>query len=277
MVDTQALVEDLRAEQEGLASLLAGLAPADWSRPTPAPGWTITDQVAHLAFFDHSALTALTDADEFTKMVEAALADPDGYVDTAAAPLAALTPDALLTHWREASAALRAALAAAPAGTRVPWFGPPMSVPSKATARLMETWAHGQDVVDALGTTRAPTGRLKHIVHIALRARPYSYLARGLATPEAAVRVELAAPDGGVWRMGPDEARDVVRGDAEQFCLVLTRRRHAADTSLTTEGPAAEEWLRVGQTYAGGPGQGRQPGQFAASSTSRGRSGSERD
>ncbi|WP_017588201.1 TIGR03084 family metal-binding protein [Nocardiopsis ganjiahuensis] len=266
MVDTATLVEDLRAEQEDLAALLAGLATADWSRPTPAPGWSIADQVAHLAFFDRSALTALTDPDGFAKMLEAALADPEGYVDTAAAPLAGLPPQALLDEWRESSAALRSALAAAPAGTRVPWFGPPMSVPSKATARLMETWAHGQDVADTLGTTRQPTGRLRHIVHIALRARPYSYFARGLPTPEEAVRVELTRPDGGLWRMGPDEAADVVRGDAEEFCLVLTRRRHVADTALTAEGPAAQEWLRVGQTYAGGPGEGRRPGQFPARS-----------
>ncbi|GHC71075.1 TIGR03084 family protein [Nocardiopsis terrae] len=271
MVDAQALVADLRAEQEDFAALLDGLDAADWARPTPAPGWTIADQVAHLAFFDQSALTALTDADGFAKIVEAAVADPEGYVDTAAAPLAALPPDTLLAEWRAASAALRSALAAAPAGTRVPWFGPPMSVPSKATARLMETWAHGQDVVDALGTTREPTERLRHIVHIALRARPYSYFARGLPMPEAAVRVELTSPDGGLWRMGPEEAREVVRGDAEQFCLVLTRRRHVADTSLTAHGPAAQEWLRVGQTYAGGPGEGREPGQFS------GRTGSGRD
>lgn len=262
MVDTHALVTDLRAEQEELAALLDRLDAADWARPTPAPGWTIADQVAHLAFFDRSALTALTDADGFAKMIEAALADPEGYVDTAAAPLAALSPDALLAEWRDASDSLRSALLAAPAGTRVPWFGPPMSVPSKATARLMETWAHGQDVVDTLGTTRRPTERLRHIVHIALRARSYSYFARGLPMPEAAVRVELAAPDGGLWKMGPDEAVNVVRGDAEEFCLALTRRRHVADTALTAEGPAAEEWLRVGQTYAGGPGEGRRPGQF---------------
>lgn len=262
MVDTAALVEDLRSEQDELAALLRGTDPADWSRPTPSPGWSIADQVAHLAFFDESALTAVTDPDGFAAMVEAALADPEGYVDTAAAPLAALPPGVLLSRWCEASAALRAALLDAPAGTRVPWFGPPMSVPSKATARLMETWAHGQDVVDALGTIRQPTDRLRHVVHLALRTRSYSYLARGLPAPDTEVRVELTAPDGGLWRMGPDGAEDVVRGDAEQFCLVLTRRRHPADTSLTAEGPAAREWLEVGQTYAGGPGQGRRPGQF---------------
>ncbi|MEU3019725.1 TIGR03084 family metal-binding protein [Nocardiopsis sp. NPDC007018] len=262
MVDTAALVEDLRAEQEDLAALLRGSDPADWSRPTPAPGWSIADQVAHLAFFDGSALTAVTDPEGFAAVLEAALADPEGYVDSAAAPLAALPPGALLDRWVTASAALRAALLDAPAGTRVPWFGPPMSVPSKATARLMETWAHGQDVADALGVTRAATDRLRHVVHLALRTRSYSYLVRGLPEPGEEVRVELTGPGGDAWRMGPEGAGAVVRGDAEQFCLVLTRRRHPDDTGLEAEGPAAREWLEVGQTYAGGPGAGRRPGQF---------------
>ncbi|GAB3702547.1 TIGR03084 family metal-binding protein [Nocardiopsis oceani] len=263
MVDTHALVADLRAEQEELASLLDGLDGADWARPTPAPGWAVAHQVAHLAYFDRVAHTALTDEAAFGEILNGAIADPEGFGEKAIAPLVELAPAALLSEWRDASGSLRSALDSAPAGTRVPWFGPPMSVASKATARLMETWAHGQDVVDALGARRRPTTRLRHIVHIALRARAYSYFARGLPLPEAEVRVELTGPDGELWRMGPDGAEDVVRGDAEQFCLVLTRRRHVADTGLTAEGAAAEEWLRVGQTYAGGPGEGREPGQFS--------------
>ncbi|WP_431888220.1 TIGR03084 family metal-binding protein [Nocardiopsis alba] len=263
MVDVHALIEDLRAEQEGLAGLLSGLSPDDWATRTPAPGWDVTDQVAHLAFFDRAATTALTDEEAFARTLAEAAADPEGFVDSAAAPLATLPPDELLHFWVRSSAALREALAQAPAGTRVPWFGPPMSVASKATARLMETWAHGQDIVDALGTSREPTSRLAHIVHLALRVRPYSHMVRGLPEPPTPVRVELTAPDGGLWRMGPEEAVDVVTGDALEFCLVLTRRRHVADTDLRSRGEAAEEWLLIGQTYAGGPGEGRRPGQFA--------------
>lgn len=265
MVDKHALIEDLRAEQEELAALVEKIHPDDWSRPTPAPGWTITDQVAHLAFFDQAALTAITDEEGFGRILNEAIADPDRFVGTAAAPLAALSPNDLLLEWRRVSSKLRQAMAEAPAGTRVPWFGPSMSVASKATARLMETWAHGQDVVDALGVSRAPTDRLRHIAHLALRVRPYSYFARGLEAPQTPVRMELTAPEDGLWRLGPEEAEDVVTGDALEFCLVLARRRHVADTSLNARGEAAEEWLRIGQTYAGGPGEGRRPGQFTRS------------
>lgn len=261
MVDTHALIEDLRAEQEELVGLLADLDTAAWARPTPAPGWSIADQVSHLAFFDRAARTALTDPEGFDALLSEAMADPEGFAEPAPAPAERLLPE-----WQEAAGELRTALAEAPPGTRVPWFGPPMSVPSKATARLMETWAHGQDVVDALGVRRRPTARLRHVAHIAVRARPFSYLTHELPLPEEPVRVELAAPDGSTWHLGPPGAEQVVTGDAEEFCLVLTQRRHADDTALRTHGALAREWLEIGQAFAGPPGEGRRPGQFDAKS-----------
>ncbi len=89
MVDVHALIEDLRAEQEGLAGLLAGLSPDDWATRTPAPGWDVTDQVAHLAFFDRAATTALTDEEAFARTLAeaAAAAAPAGEVADPAEPL----------------------------------------------------------------------------------------------------------------------------------------------------------------------------------------------
>lgn len=260
MVDLHALLQDLRSEQEELATLLDDLTSEDWGRPTPSPGWTIADQVAHLAYFDRAAHTALTDPDAFGEILAAAMADPEGFSRPAPSPHTELLPE-----WRSASADLHGALAEAPAGTRVPWFGPDMSVTSKVTARLMETWAHGQDVVDALGVRRRPTARLRHVAHIAVRARPYSYLIRERELPKEPVRVELTAPNGSLWRLGAEEAEQVVSGDAEEFCLVLTQRRHVDDTELRAHGDVAREWLLIGQAFAGPPGEGRRPGQFTRS------------
>ena len=39
-----------------------------------------------------------------------------------------------------------------------------MSARSKITARHMETWAHGQEVFDALGKDREEKDRIKNIV-----------------------------------------------------------------------------------------------------------------
>jgi uncharacterized protein (TIGR03084 family) len=138
-----------------------------------------------------------------------------------------------------------------------------MSLASFITARIMETWAHGQDVADALGVVRPPSGRLRHVAFIGARAFANSFVSHGLPVPDAPVRVELVAPDGKTWAFGPADAADVVRGPALDFCLVVTQRRHPADTALSTEGPVAAEWLTIAQAFAGPAGKGRQPGQFA--------------
>ena len=137
-----------------------------------------------------------------------------------------------------------------------------MSLTSKLTARIMETWAHGQDVADALGRTRVPTDRLRHVAHIGVRARSFSYLVRGLPPPAVDVRVELTGPHGDIWEWGDPTSPDRVSGDAEQFCLVVTQRRHLDDTALRYTAGAAQEWLGIAQAFAGPPGEGRRPGQF---------------
>jgi len=145
---------------------------------------------------------------------------------------------------------------------RVPWYGPPMSPASFVTARLLETWAHGQDIVDALDIARLPTPRLRHVAHIGVRARRNSYAARGLEMPAGDVRVVLTGPGGERWSWNEDAA-DGVSGDAMDFCLVVTQRRHPADTGLVIDGPLAEEWMSIAQAFAGPPGKGRAAGQFA--------------
>ena len=137
-----------------------------------------------------------------------------------------------------------------------------MGAVSFASARLMETWAHGQDIVDALGVQRPATERLRHIAHIGVRARPFSYRIHDREPPVDDVRVELISPAGALWTWGEAGAGQRVGGTAMDFCLVVTQRRHLADTDLRLEGPVAEDWMRIAQAFAGPPGAGRKPGQF---------------
>jgi uncharacterized protein (TIGR03084 family) len=266
MADIAALVDDLRTEQRDLGTLLAALGAADWARPTPAPGWSVAHQLAHLAYFDRTATTALNDPAAFAPIAEAAAADPEGFAQRVLLPYLDLSPSGLLAAWQESAAGVADALLAAPGGTRVPWFGPPMSVASKASARIMETWAHGQDVYDTAGVSRPATPRLRHIARLALRARPYSYLVRGRPAPTTAVQLKLTGPGGQTWIFADPAGSDAaaVEGDAMEFCLVMTRRRHRDDTSLVASGEAADEWLTIGQAYAGPPGPGRPPSKSPA-------------
>ncbi|MGW5175240.1 TIGR03084 family metal-binding protein [Streptomyces sp. NPDC004082] len=257
MSDPSSVIDDLHRESEELDRLVGELDAGQWALATPAAGWSVAHQIAHLAWTDHSALLAVTDAPAFAAEVEKALAAPDSFVDEGADAGAALPPDRLLAGWRQGRAALEDALRAAPAGTRFPWYGPPMSAASMATGRLMETWAHGQDVADALGVVRAPTDRLRHVVRIGVRARDFAFGVRGLAVPPEEFRVEVVAPSGELWTYGPEDARQRVTGPALDFCLLVTQRAHRADLAVRAEGADAERWLDIAQAFAGPPGAGR--------------------
>ena len=260
MVELGPFVEDLRAESEALDALVAELAPEDWTRATPAAGWTIAHQIGHLNWTDEAALVRPTDSEEFARAGEAAAANPTGFVDDGAEAKTHLPPGQLLDEWRVGREKLAQALLAQPEGTKIPWFGPPMSAVSMATARLMETWAHGRDVADALGVTPEPTSRLRSIAHLGVRTRNFAYLMNGRQAPADEFRVELTAPDGSVWAWGPEDAEQSVRGNAEHFCLLVTQRAHRDDLDLVASGDDANEWLSLAQAFAGPSGGGREAG-----------------
>ncbi|OEJ33136.1 TIGR03084 family metal-binding protein [Streptomyces subrutilus] len=255
-----AVFADLREEGRELDALIGELPAPDWTRPTPAPRWSIAHQIAHLHWTDRAALLSLTDAAGFAHLVEEALEAPESFVDEGAGEGAKLPPAELLALWRSGRAALDAALAAASPDTRFPWYGPPMKAASMASARLMETWAHGQDIADALGVRRIPTARLRHVARIGVRARDYAYAVRGLPAPAEEFRIELTAPDGsGVWTYGPPDAPQRITGPALDFCLLATQRAHRSDLALAASGPDADRWLDLAQAFAGPAGPGRAP------------------
>ena len=256
----EAICGDLAAEHAELDAVVAGLNDGAWLTATPALGWNVADQISHLWFFDQRAALALTDHEAFAADIQWLAAN--GGTDASVAAGRALAPTELLGHWRHDRQVLLAIAADVDPSTRVPWYGPPMAARSFITARLMETWAHGQDVVDALHIVRTPTARLRHVAHLGVRARPFSYAVNSMPLPEVDVAVRLTGPDGDVWEWGPQDAADVVTGDALDFCLVVTQRRHLADTDLRIVGSAAAEWMGIAQAFAGEPGAGRERGQF---------------
>src|SRR4051812_25275876 len=247
--DMTELLDDLQAEHADLDALVDG---ADMSKPSAAAGWTVGDCVGHLWFFDREATTALRDPEAFQAGVEQLVRDPDGYMSGTLDQARALG-DTLPGKAREQRAELLDALRAADPGTKVPWYGPPKSPASFATARLMEYWAHGQDIADGLGVTRAPTARLRHICHLGVRTRGFSYAVRGREVPADDVHVRLTAPDGSTWQWGEPSLPDRVEGPALDFCLVVTQRRTVQDTALQVTGADATVWMSLAQAFAGPP------------------------
>jgi uncharacterized protein (TIGR03084 family) len=288
MITTQAAVlrqvtADLAQETTALAGVLSRLPTATWEKDTPAEGWTIRDQVTHLAFFDDATILALTDQPGFDAQRAELLVFGDRFPDVIAAQFRHLPGRDCLDWFLRSREALLTGYQAADPRLRLPWYGPSMGLVSSATGRLMETWAHGQDILDALGGQRQPTARLRHIADLGVRTFAFNFRLRGLPVPNRQVRVELTGPGGTAergstgslggpgaaggpgrqrWTWGPEDAADRVEGDAEEFCLVVTQRRNVADTGLTVTGPVAAEWLKIAQAFAGAATDTRPPGSF---------------
>ena len=256
------ICDDLSDEHASLDALVAHLDEEHWERATAAPGWTIRDQVCHVWFFDQRALLALDDPEAFA--ADARRLATAGGTDASVLPGREITGREMLDRWRVDRGALLDRARHVDASTRVPWYGPAMGARSFVTARLMETWAHGYDVADALGVERVATDRLRHVAHIGVRARPFSYAANHLPLPENDVHVALTSPTGETATWGAPGSADSVHGPMLDFCLVVTQRRHRNDMALDIRGEAAGEWMAIAQAFAGPPGPGRRPGQFSA-------------
>jgi uncharacterized protein (TIGR03084 family) len=246
------MLADLAAESADLDALIAGAGPEEISRPTPAHGWSVGLTLGHLWFFDVEGRRALEQPEEFVASLDGLFADPDGYFEMHNQKILDLG-DALVPSWRDERRRIIEAIAAADPTQRVPWYGPSMSLMSFGTARLMETWAHGQDIADALAVRRTPTDRLRHIAYIGFNARPFSYAVRGREMPDVPVFVALTSPSGEEWTWGDAAAENTVRGPALDFCLRVTQRRVLDDLRLEITGDAAAEWMSIAQAFAGGP------------------------
>ena len=260
MVDLAGIGAELAAEHAALDARVEGLPPQAWALPTPAAGWGVADQVSHLTYFDAKAVLALTDPAAFAAHLEVdgpALAAGAGAATPDVILGRAVPPGELLADWRAGRAALLDAIARIEGPARVPWYGPAMSATSFVTARLMETWAHGQDVADALGLEPVVSDRLRHVLFLGYRARRYAFAVHGVDDPGTAVALEATAPDGSLWWWGEPGARERISGPALDLALVFTQRRHPADTAAVAEGPLAAQWLAIAQAFAGPAGTGR--------------------
>ena len=246
-----AMIADLASEQDSLDLVVADIDESTWQLATDSPGWTIADQISHLQFFDERAALAMNDPDAFG-------IDRQHLISSAPRDLSVelgrqVSAGELLDAWRHSRRALIEAAMQVDPTVRVPWYGPSMAVKSFLTARLMECWAHGHDVAEAVGVQRSPSARLKHVAHIGVGARAFSLFINQLPEDSRSIRVELNAPDGELWTWGDETSDQRVLGEALDFCLVVTQRRALSDSRLTVVGDSATTWMRIAQAFAGAP------------------------
>ena len=258
------LCQDLRDEYNALDAIVADIGEEGMDTVTPFYGWTVRDEITHIAYFDEAGRIAANDRqafmDNMTKLLEG-IKDFDDVHRKVHEIGRAMSASDLISWWRKEREAQIQALEAKDPKDRLPWYGPDMSARSFVTARLMETWAHGQDVADALKVERPVADRLKHVAHIGFITYKWSFLNRKMDPPAEEMRVELESPSGELWAFGPEGAENVVRGTALDFCLVATQRRNVADTGIITVGEGAKQWMSIAQAFAGPPENPPEPGE----------------
>lgn len=248
----KSICDDLAAEHAALDAVVADLSEDEWTAATPADGWDIKDTIVHLIQADVAARLAATVPEQF-EAAKSAMMNGGGGLETVFGSKGNKSGADLLERWRIERAIMLDAFRSHGPKDRIPWFGPDMSTLSFATARLMETWSHGRDVADATGAPWPATDRLRHVAHLGVSTRGWSYFNHGIDMPDSEIRVELSAPSGEVWTWGPDNATNRIEGSAEDFCMVVTQRRHPERTSLVSSGEHAAQWLSIAQAFAGPP------------------------
>ncbi|VAX08944.1 FIG01023461: hypothetical protein [hydrothermal vent metagenome] len=246
---------DFKEESEALYRLLKNISDDQMARPTGFKGWTVNNIIGHLHMWNWAADLSLCDREAFTDFYVKAhpAVQSNGLRDFETKWLDGLTGRDLLAAWRQFYLEAADRFAAADPKFRVKWGGPEMSVRSSITARLMETWAHGQALYDLMGEERIDHDRIKNIAVLGVNTFGWTFINRKLDIPKPAPYVRLQAPSGGVWEWNEPENADRVEGTATDFCQVVTQTRNVADTDLKISGDIAQQWMVFAQCFAGPP------------------------
>ncbi len=259
------LCRELADEHAALDEIVKDLSDAKWDMVTPFYDWTIRSEICHIAYFDDKASLAATDPDGFQqdliKTCEG-VTSVDEFLAKTVKELIKLSPKALMDFWVNQRTKMITTFEVLDTEDKIPWYGPPMTVKSFVIARMMETWAHGQDIADTVNLKREPTERLKHIAHLGVKTFGWSYQIRGREKPVHKVRVELKSPAGETWVWNEDSSENSITGNAEDFCLVVAQRRHIDDTRIVARGDIAREWMTLAQVFAGLAAEGPPAGKF---------------
>ena len=236
-----------------LHDLLSDARADRFDKPTLFKSWTINDILRHLHFWNRMAMYQLTDEERLASLLKIVLSGTKTMREVETDELDGLSGAALLSAWREGVDATADVYTTSDPKQRLKWAGPSMSARSSITARLMETWAHGQAIYDDFGVERHNTDRIENIVVLGVNTFGWTYKVRGEEPPGPAPYVALAAPSGAVWTYGEENDDERIEGPAEAFCQVVTQTRNIADTPLVVKGDIALDWMSKAQCFAGGP------------------------
>ncbi len=246
---------DFREESDSLFNLLENTDEARFDEKTQFKDWTANEVLHHLHFWNYAANLSLIDEPAFVDLLGKVMS---GVSSGGMRPFEAEwckneKGHALLNTWRSFYTEMSDRFKEADPKKRLKWAGPDMSVRSSITARLMETWAHGQEVFDHLGAERQEADRIKNVAVIGMNTFGWTFVNRKMEVPTDIPYVRLTAPSGEIWEWNEPSDTNKVEGDAVDFCRVVTQVRNIKDTSLNVVGDVATQWMSIAQCFAGPP------------------------
>ena len=246
-------VQDFYDESAALHVLLDGLPDAAFAQKTQFKDWSFNDILQHLHFWNRAAALSLSDEPAFTIMINDLLPVmlQEGIRAAEIKTLGELSGQGLLVAWYDGVDHVTNHFSRAEPNKRVKWVGPDMSARSSITARLMESWAHGQAIYDVLGKKRLDTDRIRNIAHLGVKTFRWTYNVNNLPVPGTLPFVQLTAPSGDIWHWNKQQEENCITGSATEFCQVVTQVRNIADTDLCVTGAIATQWMAMAQCFAG--------------------------
>ncbi len=246
---------DFKEESDALYAILKDLDDADFAAPTQFKGWTLNNVLEHLHMWNWAANESAVDEENFERflgqVMEGIAKDSmrgfeGNWVD-------GLSGRALLDAWHDFYTDMAARFVEIDPKRRLKWAGPDMSARSSISARLMETWAHGQEVFDHLGIVRRDGDRIRAIAVLGTNTFGWTYATREETPPGPMPYVRLTAPSGDIWAFGEPSQSNYIEGAASEFCQVVTQVRNIADVDLQVIGEVAQDWMSKAQCFAGPP------------------------
>ena len=254
---------DFKTESDDLFQIIKTLTDEDLNQKTGFKEWTINNIIGHLHTWNIAADRSLTSDEEFANYVSLfskEYSKRQKMRDFEETFLEGRKGHDLIKLWQGFYPEMSERFKSAEPKKRVKWVGPDMSVKSSITARLMETWAHGQAIYDVLGIVRKNKDHIKNIAVLGNNTFKWCYTVHGKTIPSTVPHLRLISPSGELWEFNDKSNEELIEGSADEFCQVVTQVRNIADVNLKVNGKIAKEWMSIAQCFAGPPEQPPVPG-----------------
>ena len=236
------ILSALVAEQQLLDQYLQSIPLREWNNKTRYKSMTITDQVSYLAGSEDLAFNAIRKKGTFFTDYKGPNG-PNKFAKVQIDKGKKMRPQDVIEWWRLSRAKIIEVLAKSSQNREVEWWKHTWDMKTFVMWKLSETWAHSLDIFDVTKNDFNDTTRLEHISEFGWTQIPH--ISKINKIKDKDLRVELIGPEYKVWNFGPENAENIIKGNASDWCRLITGRSESlSKISLTSSGQFAERYIK---------------------------------